>query len=84
MRSAKMNRKLVKNIIKCNHCGDVLQSFYVHDFKQCSCGRVFIDGGLDYARRGFIYTDDYTELSEWVVNDEEEYVNDTDEEEYWC
>lgn len=64
-------RKLIKNMIKCKYCGDVLQSFHVHDFKTCSCGRVSIDGGLDYARRCCVVSlDDFVELSEWEDADD--------------
>jgi len=39
--------------IKCKHCGDVITSTHVHDFKYCKCGKVFIDGGDEYLRYGF-------------------------------
>ena len=60
-----MNRlKIIKNCIKCNSCGDVIESFSRHDFKYCSCHRVAVDGGLDYLRRCFTdSSDDYEELS---------------------
>jgi len=45
--------KLVSNKIRCLWCGDILESFTVHDFKRCRCGKCFTDGGLDYVRRGF-------------------------------
>ena len=59
-------RKIIKNAIRCKHCGDVIESTHRHDFKECSCERVFVDGGLDYLRRGFVENDDYVELSEYV------------------
>lgn len=60
-------KRLIKNAIKCKHCGDVVISKSVHDFEQCSCGSCFADGGLEYLRRGFITSpdDDYTELAEY-------------------
>lgn len=61
-----MNKELIKNAIKCNHCGDIIESEYTHDFKWCKCGTVAVDGGLSYAKRCFKNsTDDYTDLSEW-------------------
>lgn len=42
----------------------VIESTYRHDFVTCSCGRVSVDGGLDYLRRCAESTDDYTDLSE--------------------
>ena len=55
-------KRLVINRIKCNKCGDVIESTYTHDFKWCKCHSVFVDGGLDYARRGG-NLEDITELS---------------------
>ena len=43
---------IVRNALKCKTCGDVIESFYRHDFKRCSCGKTFVDGGHDYLRRG--------------------------------
>lgn len=64
-------RKILVNKIRCNHCGDVITSEHRHDFKSCRCGRVAVDGGTDYLRRGFIdSTDDYTELSEYEETDD--------------
>lgn len=55
---------IVVNKIKCNHCGDVIESTGVHDLKWCKCGTVFVDGGHDYLRRGFKNSpSDYTDLS---------------------
>lgn len=45
--------KIVSNKIRCLWCGDILESFSVHDFKGCRCGKCFTDGGLEYVRRGF-------------------------------
>ena len=55
---------IVKNAIRCKHCGDIIESTYRHDFKFCSCQRCAVDGGLDYLRRcGAI--DDWEDLSEY-------------------
>ena len=55
---------IIKNCIKCKNCGDVIESESRHDFKYCSCKRVFVDGGHNYLRRGFTDSqDDYEELS---------------------
>lgn len=59
---------ILKNTIRCNYCGDVIESTYRHDYVKCSCGRVAVDGGRDYLRRSFTNSpDDYTELS--VINE---------------
>jgi len=61
-----MRKKLVRNRIRCNHCGDEIESKNRHDYVRCSCGKVFVDGGTDYIRRGYtISRDDFTELSEF-------------------
>jgi hypothetical protein len=44
---------LLRNRIKCKHCGDIIESTHVHDFKYCKCGKVFVDGGREYCRYGF-------------------------------
>ena len=64
-------KKLKRNIIKCNHCGDVIESTHVHDFKTCSCATVSVDGGRQYARRCFKNSPtDFEDLSEWEEDTE--------------
>ena len=41
-----------RNAAKCKLCGDVIESKYRHDFVQCQCGEIFVDGGFDYIRQG--------------------------------
>lgn len=48
-----MNKKILVNKIKCKKCGDVIESTYTHDYKQCSCGSCVVDGGHEYLRRSF-------------------------------
>ena len=38
--------------IRCVHCKDEIFSEYRHDWHQCKCGKVFVDGGYDYFRTG--------------------------------
>jgi len=59
-----LQKVILKNLIKCNHCLDIIESKTRHDFKSCSCGRVSVDGGLSYLKRSFILPDDYIDLSE--------------------
>ena len=56
--------RIIRNAARCNHCGDVIESTYRHDFKTCSCGHASVDGGHDYLRRCYASPDDYTDLSE--------------------
>lgn len=60
-------RKITRNAIRCIHCGEVIESTSVHDFKFCSCESVAVDGGHDYLRRCFKTSqDDFEELSEYI------------------
>jgi hypothetical protein len=54
---------IVINKIRCNKCGDIIESTSVHDFKFCKCGAVAVDGGHDYLRRCG-KQEDWEELSE--------------------
>ena len=45
--------RIITNKIRCKFCGDVIQSISRHDFRRCTCGKCFVDGGTDYIRRGF-------------------------------
>ena len=40
-------------MIRCKYCGDVIESRSLYDFKRCKCGKVTVDGGLEYAKRSF-------------------------------
>jgi hypothetical protein len=62
------NEKVKVNRVRCRECNEVIESKHRHDFKQCSCGGVFVDGGTDYLRRGWAHgaaEDRYEELSEY-------------------
>ena len=57
--------KIIVNKIKCNKCGDIIESTHRHDFKYCKCGAVAVDGGKSYLRRCFTNSpNDFTDLSE--------------------
>lgn len=65
-------KKIVKNCIRCNHCGDTIVSKNHDAFIWCSCGTVAVDGGKDYLRRVFKDSDDdFTELSEFEEQTEQ-------------
>lgn len=67
-----MGERIIRNAAKCNHCGDVIESKHRHDLQMCSCKRIFVDGGHCYLRRKFTDNpDDYTELSEYEVIEDE-------------
>lgn len=64
--------RIIKNAIQCRHCGDVIESYSIHDFKFCSCGTCAVDSGHEYLRRGFHSApeEDFIELSEYEENEE--------------
>ena len=66
-------RKIIRNAIKCKHCGDVIESTYRHNLVTCSCGSCSVDGGLDYLRRSFKNSEekDFIDLSEVINADED-------------
>ncbi len=57
-------KKLLRNRVKCKKCGITIESRYRHDFVECECGSVFVDGGLDYMRIGGD-ENNFENLSEW-------------------
>lgn len=57
-------RRLVKNAAQCNRCKKVIESKHRHDWVQCKCGAIFVDGGLEYMRCGGIPRD-FIDLSVW-------------------
>lgn len=60
-----MKTSIIKhNRIKCKKCGDIIESFYRHDYKWCSCGNCAVDGGHDYLRRCW-RSDDWEDASEF-------------------
>ena len=58
-----MKKKIIKNAIQCNECGEIIESTHVHDFKMCKCGSCGVDGGNVYLRRLFKEEGCYKELS---------------------
>ena len=67
-------KKILSNKIKCKFCGDIIESKDVHDFKTCKCGKVSVDGGLNYLKRmipsGMKYDDCIQELSVYIEDEE--------------
>lgn len=59
-------KKILKNAICCNKCGEVIESKSEHDYVTCKCGACAVDGGHDYLRRCAPSQDAYTELSEFM------------------
>lgn len=62
---------IVQNAVVCNNCNDFIVSKHVHDFVECKCGAIFVDGGQEYLRRGgsALTRGTYTDLS-WELPEE--------------
>lgn len=43
---------IIRNALKCNKCEEVIQSTYVHDYRECMCKSTIVDGGNSYFRFG--------------------------------
>ncbi len=43
--------KILFNSIQCKHCKQIINSRHVHHCISCKCGKVAVDGGLDYLKR---------------------------------
>lgn len=56
-------KKPRRNRIQCRKCKDVIESLYRHDYKECKCGAIFVDGGADYERCGW---PGGKKMSDWI------------------
>lgn len=63
---------IIRNAIRCNICGDEIESERRHDYVECKCGACAVDGGHDYLRRCFREKGCYTDISETVPDEEKE------------
>ena len=54
---------IIKNAIRCNICGNEIESKHRHDFVTCKCGACSVDGGHDYLRRCAKNEGNFTDLS---------------------
>ena len=66
---------MIRNIAKCKKCGDIIESKHRHDFVQCSCGAIFVDGGHDYIRRGGDQFDEEFDRQNGYITDKPEPVD---------
>lgn len=54
---------IVRNAIRCNICGEEIESTYRDDYVVCKCVACALDGGHDYLRRVYRKESCFTELS---------------------
>lgn len=60
-------KKIIKNSIKCNLCGDIIVSKHTHDKVTCKCGACSVDGGNSYLKRGYTNSENkFTDLSKYM------------------
>lgn len=57
------------NRVQCRICHDIIESTHVHDFVVCKGGHIFVDGGDDYHRSGYLM--DGVTLDDIVYLDDE-------------
>lgn len=50
-------KKITRSRAKCTACGVIVESKHRHDWVQCPCRNMFLDGGLDYVRYGFDHSE---------------------------
>ena len=55
--------KIIRNAIRCNICGDEIESTTCHDFVTCKCGACSVDGGHEYLKRVSMDRSHYTDIS---------------------
>jgi hypothetical protein len=41
----------IRHAVQCRKCLETIESLHPHDFKQCSCGAIGIDGGIEEGNR---------------------------------
>lgn len=58
-------RKLSANRARCRKCNDIVESNSVHHYQSCRCGAIFVDGGLEYVRRGYDEPGSFEDLCEY-------------------
>ena len=56
-------RIILRNMAQCLVCKDVISSEHEHDYQECSCGRLAVDGGTSYLKRSFANHRKWKELS---------------------
>lgn len=44
--------KIIHNRARCRQCNTIVESTHRHHLAFCTCGKIYVDGGRDYLRRG--------------------------------
>lgn len=66
-------KKIIRNMLQCKHCGDIIESKSVHHFVWCSCHSCATDGGTYYLHRTFKNSpkEDFIDLTEYGEEEDE-------------
>ena len=48
-----MTTHIISNQATCKKCATTIFSSHRHDYVECSCGAIMVDGGNDYLRHGW-------------------------------
>jgi len=72
----KMKERTMVKCIQCKECGDIIYSRARHDYRQCSCCAVNIDGGFDYTHIGWVSGKPPIIIMRYINVTKEELYND--------
>jgi hypothetical protein len=59
----------VSHSIQCRKCGTVIESKSNHDYRECKCGAVAVDGGIGGGNRILGELDDFDDRSKYLAID---------------
>jgi hypothetical protein len=65
MRNIEDFQVITRNAAVCLVCHDLVESKHGRDFRKCSCGNLFVDGGKNYIRRGYTTPGMHAEMNEF-------------------
>ena len=55
--------QILSNQAMCLKCGDEIYSASRHDYTECKCGEISVDGGMAYLHHGFKNRENFMDLS---------------------
>lgn len=61
---------IIRNSMLCLDCNVEIESKYRHDFQECTCGAIAVDGGNDYLKRSIMQGARYKDTS--IVQEDKE------------
>lgn len=50
IKNIELVKEKMKNRAKCKKCETIIESFHRHDYVECKCGEIAVDGGPDFMR----------------------------------